>query len=479
MTSRRFLFVVLLVALVTVALVAGHASNPVPPASPSARTSPAAAALTGANPVWFCPGLPPSVRQSEGRVVFSNVGDAPAEVVVTDLADHGGSARFTFSIPARSVVARSRDTLGGPGALTVETFGGRVVVEDGVEGPFALDSTPCATEAAGHWYFAAGSTLRGVQQWLVIDNPYASDAKVDVTLRTNTGVNKPGPLQSLDVARRSRTVIALHDLAVRQSAVAVEVDTEYGSVVAGQTLVYTTDAGTRGSRSTIGSPVAGTDWSFAGGVVEAGSVALVGIANVGTDSAQIDVQPQPERPKSAIPTTSLTLAQDAVVWVQLGGCSAATVRVCANIPAGTRYSLDVRSEQDVAIVAQTLTRYGQASAAIGVASTPGEMVAARSWAFARSRVNGERATNLSFFNPTAVAAVVRVGLVHAGGVDRPAALQHLTVPAGREVTVTVVGGPKAPKNDAALTVDATGPVDVSRTIVAADEISTSVGVVMG
>ena len=35
-----------------------------------------------------------------------------------------------------------------------------------------------------------------------------------------------------------------------------------------------------------------------------------------------------------------------------------------------------------------------------------------------------------------------VGLVHDGGVDRPPALQDVTVPPGREVTVVVVGGRK-------------------------------------
>jgi hypothetical protein len=478
MKSRRFVFVVLLSALVAGALVSGRASSAPRQQVPNARVAPSAAVLAASSAAWFCPGLPTALPAGSARVTFANIGDAPADVVITDLADNGSATHLTLKVPADSVVTKARDRLGAAGALTVETFGGRVLVEEGIEGSAALETTPCATQTSPHWYFAAGTTPRGVQQWLVIDNPYASDAKVDVTLRTSSGVHRPDALQSLDITHRSREVIAIHDVAVREDRVAVAVDTEVGSVVAAQTLVYTTAAGTPGVALSIGSPAAASEWTFAGGVGERNSTAVVAIANVGGDDAQVTVQATAESSKQALVPTSLTVAQDDVASVQLGQCAAATSKACINIPAGLRYSLDVRSEQNIAIVAQTLTRFDDAPDVVGTVTSPGAFAAARGWAFARSRVSGERSTTLSFFNPGADAAVVGVGLVHDRRVEHPRTLQRVTVPPGRAVTVTVVGGRKPSTRDAALTIDASEPIFVDRSIVATGEAASSVGIVV-
>jgi hypothetical protein len=471
--------VLLLSALVAGALAAGRGSYNPTPQPANVKVAPSAAVLARSSTVWFCPGLPPALAHAAARVTFSNIGDTTADVVVTDLADNGTATHVSLRVAADSVLTKARDQLGGAGALTVESFGGRVVVEEGIEGPQALDTAPCATESSAHWYFAAGTTPRGVQQWLVIDNPYASDAKVDVTLRTSSGVHRPAALQSFDIARRSREVVAIHDVSVRQDRVAVAIDAEVGTVIAAQTIVYTTGAGTPGVALSVGSPAAAADWTFAGGVAAPGSTAVLAIANVGSDAAQVDVQATAESAKQPLAPVNLTVAQDDVAWVQLGQCVAASGKACVNIADGVRYSLDVRSEQNVSIVAQTLTRFDDAPAIVGTVTGPGLIAPARGWAFARSRVNGERQTTLSLFNPGADAVVAGVGLVHDGRVERPSALQRVTVPPGRAVTVTVFGGRRTPRFDAALIIDASDPIFVERSIVASGEAAGSVGVVVG
>jgi hypothetical protein len=480
------LFVVVLGALLVGALAAGRASNPSPAAAPAAASVAAnAAVLTGSSPAWFCPGLPPVLPHAAGRVTFANIGNVAADVVVTDLTDAGRTTHVPLTVAANTVVTKPRDQLGGPGALTVETFGGRIAVEEGIEGPGAVETTPCATQSAPHWYFAAGTTPRGVQQWLVIDNPYASDAKVDVTLRTSSGVRKPEALQSLDVARRSREVVAIHDTAVRQDRVAVEVDVEVGAVVASQAIVYTSDAGTPGVALGLGSPVSGPDWTFAGAIGHAGSTAVVAIANVGDDSAQVDVQATANSTKRTLNPVTLSVAQDDVVWVQLGHCTPGSVGVgkpaqaCISVPDDVAYSLDIRSEQDVPVVAQTLTHFDDSPSVVGVVTALGGLQPARSWVFARSGVGAERSTTLSFFNPGAAPAAVAIAYVHEGVVGHPRTVQKLTVPPGRGITVSVVGGRKPPTREAALLIDAGQPVYVERLIVATDEASSSLGVVLG
>ena len=479
MRSRRFLFVVVIAALIAAALAAGRGASARSSTPPRATVTPNASVLSQSETVWFCPGLPPALPHAAARVTFANIGDATADVVVTDLADNGSSSHVTLEVKAKTVVTRGRDALGVPGSLTVETFGGRVLVEEGIDGAGALETTPCATETSPHWYFAAGTTPRGVQQWLVIDNPYASDARVDITLRTSAGVRRPDALQGLDITRRTREVIAIHDIAVRLDRVSVAVDAEVGSVVAAQTLVYSSAAGTPGVASTLGSPAASTEWTFAGQLDHAGASAVVAIANVGDDDAQVDVQATAESGKATIAPTSLTVAQDDVVWVQLGRC-AAGAKACIAIPDGVRYSLDVRSEQDVSIVAQTLTRFAGGTGDVGTVTALGGIEPARSWAFARSSVVGEQSTTLSFFNPGADPVSVNVATVRRGTVGRSHVLQNVSVPPGRAVTVDVFGGTgsKPPKLDAALTVDASEPIFVLRSIDATDEAATSVGAVV-
>jgi Family of unknown function (DUF5719) len=481
MRSRRFLFVILLGVLVAGALAAGRASSAPSAADPNA--APSAAAISEPSGVWFCPGLPPTLPRRSGRVTFANIGDTAADVVVTDLPDTGRATQVAIKVAANTVVTRSRDQLGGPGALTAETFGGRVLVEEGIEGAQALETSPCATQTSTHSYFAAGTTPRGVQQWLVIDNPYASDAKVDVTLRTSTGVLRPDAIQALDISRRSRVIIPIHDHAVRKDRVAVEVAASLGSVVAAQTLVYTATAGRPGIALSMGSPVAGTDWSFAGATAEPGSSALVAIVNVGDDDAHVDVQATAARSKQALASASITVAPDDVMWLLLGQCAPAATKTpasrtgCVSIPSGVSYSLDVRAEEGVSIVAQTLTRFA-ATDVVGTVTSPGGVEPANDWAFARSRVRGERSTSLSLLNPGAVPAVVDVGLVHDGIVDRPGALQNVTIPPGRAVTLVVVGGRRPATHDAALVVSANAPIFAERLITTRDEASSAVGAVV-
>ncbi len=209
------------------------------------------------------------------------------------------------------------------------------------------------------------------------------------------------------------------------------------------------------------------------------SNAFVAIANVGNDDAQVDVQAmRGDLEAHASRRSSLNVAQDDVVWVMLGHCATAPTKACIPVPDGVRYSLDVRSEQNVSIVAQTLTRFQDPDTTVGVVTSPGGIAPASGWAFARDNAVGERSTTLSFFNPGADPAVVAVDLLIGGQVDKPAALQHVTVPPGRAVTVNVVGGDRPTKLDAAIGITATEPIFATRTIVANDEASTSVGVVV-
>jgi hypothetical protein len=265
---------------------------------------------------------------------------------------------------------------------------------------------------------------------------------------------------------------------VREDRIAVEVEADLGRVVAEQTLVFTSDAGQPGIAMTLGAPAASDHWLFAGGNTVAGASGVVAITNVGTDNAQVDVQAIPAAGKPPIAPTQLTVAQDDVVWVQLGGCASGSA--CVSVPPDQAFALDVHSEQGVKIVAQTLTRFTQRSVELGAASVMGVPEPAPTWLFARSIVDTERTTTLALFNPLAQSATVNVQLVHDGRTDSVAALQNVTVPPGARVTLVVVAPSRRPPNDdAAIVVSSSSPIVAERSILGATDSSATLGVPAG
>ena len=79
-------------------------------------------------------------------------------------------------------------------AALVEVRGGGVSVDREVTGPNGYDAGPCASSSSDHWYFAAGNTLRGANEYLALFNPYPDDASVDMTFVTEQGPTGAAPV---------------------------------------------------------------------------------------------------------------------------------------------------------------------------------------------------------------------------------------------------------------------------------------------
>jgi hypothetical protein len=472
MRARRLPFVLALVALLVVAVLIGNASGSSAPSAPAS-----AAGLAGAQThTWFCPGLPAPYQNGTGLVTFANTGDQPADVIVTTLPDQGDITRQRFTIAAHTNISKGRHQLGAPGSVTVETTGAGVVVEEGVATAGALESVACATRPSTHWYFPAGVTLRGVRQTLIIDNPYAADAKVNVSFRTANGMRRLERLQNLDVARRSRTIVAVENEVVREANVATQVDAVEGTVVAAQALTFTPDAGTPGVAYTLGAPAPAPRWTFAGSVATERTATFLAIMATGEDDVPVDVQAITAS-KTPVPPAIVDVEHDVVAVVQVGGCPPEPQTPCVAVPAGERYSLVVRGERpDTKVVAQVLTRYSGDNGDRGATTSFGATEAAPAWVFAGSWVRDEQATVLAVYNPDAAAATVDVQLVRDGKVDNMEKLQQLRVGPGGRANITVFSERNMTSRDGALVVRSSGRVFVERSIVAADELLRSTGV---
>jgi hypothetical protein len=475
MNPRRTLFVAVLVAAVVIAVVIGNArDNTRASSAPSGSANTVAAGAPG-EAVWFCPGAPPALPADDASVTISNFDAAPADVVVTILADKDRAPPQTLRVEGRSVTTKPRAELGPPGALTIESFDGRVVVEEGFDGPAGVDLSACAQRAGTVWHFAAGTTPRGVEQWLVIQNPFASDAKVDVTLRTGNGVRRPELLQNFDVRHQSRVILPIHDVAVREGRVAVEVDARTGRIVASQTIAYTDDASPSGTATTIGAPAASDQWYFGDGATAAGTTTWLAIANAGPADAKVDVHVTSDDRDASAPTT-ITVVQDDVVWAQLGGCAATgAASECVPIPGGSQYTVAVRAEGSP-IVAQRFVRFTDDALQTGVTTELGTAQPERHWLFSRDRFDNQRGTALAVLNPGGQAADVAITRLRDGHVDEPT--RRLTVPPGSRRSVNAVGR-DSEATPRALRIDASSPVVVERTIVGVSDVSTSPGIAAG
>jgi hypothetical protein len=469
MSPRRPAFGAVVVAVLALALWAGGGDDRGSDRTIGTRT---VASSADADAVWFCPGLPSTLARDE-RVTFANVGTTPAAVTVTVRPDGGAPAREEFTVAAATVTTRGRRSLGPDGALTVESFGGRLVVDDAVSGPAGSDVSACAPRSSTSWYFPAGSTVRGAEYWLVVDDPYASDAKVDVTVYTETGVRRPERLQGVDVARRSRVLIPLHDIVVRERHVGLELEARVGRVVASQVLVFTADSGTPGVAATVGATTGSDHWMLPDASLADDASSVVAIKNLGPDAEVLvgavtdDGEP--------LPPVELSVGEDDVVTVQLGNCDAESLE-CLPVPRGARYALDVRADEGGDIVVQALARAGSGSARPGVAAAFGVPADARTWLLPSAGAGAGGAT-VAILNVSPDAARVAVALVHDGRVERPRPLRAIEIRPGRRVSVNVARG--SARGEVALRVESSAPVAAEGISTTGDDVSHVAGVRAG
>jgi hypothetical protein len=442
---------------------------------------------------WFCPGLPKKFPNTDQTLTLSNLGSSAAEAIVTiDPEDGSTPVVRTVSVPHDSVRTFARATLAPvtaastttaakplpDGSLVVEPFSADVVVSAGLETDNALATVPCATEPATDWYFAAGTTVRGVFQWLVLDNPFASDARVDVTLRTDAGLQQLPSLTGLDVPARSRVVVPVHENAVREARVAVQVHASVGRVVASQTLQFTSVAGTPGVATSIGALAPASGWWFTNGVTGAGASEIVAIADVGELDARVNVQAQAAA-SAIVRPVALTVPSGAVSFVQIGNCATApkSVAACLAVPPRAGYVLLVQADANAPIVAQTLTRLdGSRNTTLGAATSMGSTVPARQWVIARTHATGEHSTSITLTDTQIEKAHVSVEFVHGGHVDRPSTLAHLTISPGQRFVVPFGAVPALREVDGAVVIVSDVPIFAASTIYAGNDATRAPGI---
>jgi len=476
-TVHRLPIVAVLVVALIVAVLIGNATTKPARELPTAVNA-AAVDTTGASSrAWFCPGFPTPVALPTQTLTVTNTGDATASIATTVYRDDGApSAPRSFDVGAHSVKRFKRSDLGPAGGLVVEAFSRSILVEQGVESPDQLAMGACATTVAGDWYFAAGTTGnffagtegRPVDDWLVLFNPFGTDARVNVTLRTNEAV--PETLESIDVPRQMRVLVPIHKHAVREPRVGVAVHATIGRVVASSSMIFSEQSGYTGVTLSLGATQTRSTWSFAYGSTAEDTRTFIALVNTGDADTQVDVMVS----AAATPVTE-PLKRDQVLWVPIGHCGTPVPAGCVAVPDEKNYTVTVGTDADSPIVAEQLVLSNRDNGQ-GVATVMGTTNPARGGAFADAAVAADRHVVLAAANPGPAPITARLTVDRAGQAQRPANLQKFTINPGQLVTINV--SDLLGTQNGGLQIDATGPVVLTRAVVEENELSRAPAIMM-
>ena len=259
----------LAIALAAVAVVGATAAERLGPAPPPPGT-PGDAAST----VWLCPHG--GGKGWTGTIEIANPGESTVQASLSALGDGNLSPAGVVEAPPRSTVAHDVPADVRGAATEVQVFGGWagvswIVRAGGKEA--GMGAEPCTSEPGGHWTVVDSQTTQRSHSYLVVMNPFATDAVIDVVLfladrppvRDTTWTELPipaGHAVALDVGSR----------ALGEAVVGADVTATRGRIAVGSLVV-----GSGGSvRSSIAAPAYAARWIMpVGGGSGGGVVSLL------------------------------------------------------------------------------------------------------------------------------------------------------------------------------------------------------------
>ena len=172
-------------------------------------------------------------------------------------------------------------------AAYVEAQDGTVVCERsmyGGGGAWGTDSIG-AIAPSGTWSLAEGSTMGGMETFVLVQNPGFTDATVDVIFQTENGPVAPHELQDVTIPALSRRTFKVNDYVSSYDVSTLVVSLD-GEVVCERSMF----GGDRTwAHASIGAPDSGVDWYLAEGSTGGGMETFVLIQNPEIVDAVVDV----------------------------------------------------------------------------------------------------------------------------------------------------------------------------------------------
>lgn len=391
-----------------------------PEASPA--TNEAATGPRFVERALFCPGPLEEVRSF--AIAATRGGDRVSlglEPARPDRVELGADRLFTQELP-------------GSAATDVVGYGTSVVAGSLMRssGPVEGEgSARCSERASSHWFFAAGSSTLGVDEHLLIYNPFPDEAVVRVTFMTSGGEDRKGGLADVPVPAKSSTVIRVNEFIRLERSLGVRIDTKRGRVVAWKLLFDKPEGGPSGSQLSLGAPATSDTWFFPEGLVGPAAEERIGLINPSREEASVTVslssggeliQP-PELVEIALPPGSSRALNLAEILTgrqkELGGVSAV-----------------VQSTNGVGVVAERSLRYsGRFS---GSTSETGAPRPAQTWLLPVASLRPE-GDSVVVMNPGSAVASIGLSLIFEDrGLLEPASIQDRELPPGGRLRIGIL-----------------------------------------
>jgi Family of unknown function (DUF5719) len=219
------------------------------------HAAPPAPAPTTASGAWFCPhGGGPHWSTT---VTIANPGPTPVTVRATALSSDRPRDLGTMAIPpgaSRTIEAPSADR---ESSTAIEYFDGWVAagwVARAGGGDVGVAAEPCLSGAGTRWTLPDGDTEKGESAYVVVMNPFASDAVFDVTALSDSGGEK-GLTDFSDyvLASGQSAAFKLNQIILGSAAVAGRVDVSIGRVAVAALGISAKD-GVRSADGWLGAP---------------------------------------------------------------------------------------------------------------------------------------------------------------------------------------------------------------------------------
>jgi hypothetical protein len=306
---------------------------------------------------WFCAGGSGAQGGAPATIVLTNAGHHPVHGTLTAVpaaapgapqpAPWAGAHTVPVTVPTDGELAVGADQLGTTSlvAAAVVLDGGGVAVSQSVQSPLGWSMAPCAPSTATNWYFAHGATAQGGGLVLSLFNPAATDAVVDVSLVSSTaGYLAPAAYQGIDIGPGSLVTENIGDHAPSDSAIATEVSTLSGAVVATE-LESTGTPGNGGISLTLGSPATASQWVFPQSTGIPGGTVAFHVLNPTATPAVVSVVIGLSQGAGAEPLSMHVPAQSLVTL---------TGESQTRIPTGVPYSLIFSSSASGIVVSRTV-----------------------------------------------------------------------------------------------------------------------------
>ncbi len=419
--GRRVPIVVLLVVAAVGAVVLGNPSSaPLARARDEGRIPAAALAPAGVrSAVWYCAfATADRTPRANDAVILTNLEAHPVAVAVSAMASGRVTSARRVQLAAGTTVSLQASDIGavaGAGVL-IEPFGSGVVVDHRASDGRSVARAPCATRPSSSWYVAAGSTRRGTIERIALFNPFTQTAVVDVTAYERAGATRPGALQGLSVAPRSRVVINVNAAADQRESLGLAILARRGTRVVAEVALERRDShGDGGFSIALASPSLSRDWHLASDG-RATASGVVSVMNPGSADATVRVQTI---------VADVGRATETFTKVDAGSMASIPVRVPAGRPEiGVRITTDTPS----IAVGELISYTGRRAKPLAISIVAGSTFDARRNAFASPGPGAPLSVTLLVANSstTAAHATVQIGVS-----------DHVTVAVGRDSLTAV------------------------------------------